>query len=346
MGSFIIRPTVLTQGGTPLGDYGSPPVDHYAEWLIEIANIPGNTIVKSVNGTALVPGVNDYFLAGQVITSISNPSLSFIQTLRFGFSGASIYLDGSITPIPFSNLQPGFAPLSAIVKVFPYLLLQPTGGSIHYHLQQDPLSIGVVDTSSYPYDFLFPPPTMLDIINNGIGFDVDINVTDANDIAYVIINNLRIEGTYTLQGYQFTLTPTNTLTKVGDNITITSPSGNANSLGLSNVSINISYYDSTNTLQIVNISPTSQSFNQYTFTMPNFDGAVQVTVNAVGDGTQFSGSIPLGSMPTINFTNGTGIYKLVIGKTSDTLYAQGTSPIQTVEVAIPNPFIKTAFIPI
>jgi hypothetical protein len=81
------------------------------------------------------------------------------------------------------------------------------------------------------------------------------------------------------------------------------------------------------------------------FLMPPFAGHTPpvIRVVAVGDGTQFSGSVDLGELITIYFTNPSGIYKLVIDKTSDTLYVNATNV--TVDVKIPDPFAKLSFIP-
>jgi hypothetical protein len=58
-------------------------------------------------------------------------------------------------------------------------------------------------------------------------------------------------------------------------------------------------------------------------------------------GTQFTGSVPLGDF-TIIVANGSGLYRLVAGKTNDTLY-QAARDGTTYDVKIPNPGGKTGF---
>ena len=58
-------------------------------------------------------------------------------------------------------------------------------------------------------------------------------------------------------------------------------------------------------------------------------------------GTQFTGSVPLGNF-TIIVANASGIYRLVDGKTNDTLYATARDG-STYDVKIPNPLGKTGF---
>lgn len=69
---------------------------------------------------------------------------------------------------------------------------------------------------------------------------------------------------------------------------------------------------------------------------------IPVTPIVYGDGTQFSGWVGLTSM-TITLVNASGIYRLVKNKTNDTLY-DNLNPPATVDVKIPNPFVKTGFI--
>lgn len=69
-------------------------------------------------------------------------------------------------------------------------------------------------------------------------------------------------------------------------------------------------------------------------------GAVPITI-ICSDGTQFSGSVPLGNF-TILLTNGSGIYRFIPGQTKDVLYSS-TRDGSTYDVKIPNPFAKTGF---
>ncbi len=61
------------------------------------------------------------------------------------------------------------------------------------------------------------------------------------------------------------------------------------------------------------------------------------------NGTQFAGTVPLGKLTTVVSTDNSGIYVLSPGKANDTLYIAGGS--STSVVKIPDPFIKSGFLP-
>jgi|SRR5579863_1023548 len=336
MGTFIIRATTVVSGGTPLTDANISFVPPQAGWIIDYTLSTSLLAVINQTGPLYPLGTLEALDKSNLV------ELDFIQSLRLGCGGTSIYLDGSTDPIALADLPKGFSPTSAEVMVNMGTIRQ-SGGTAHYHLQQKSGVIGTTDSNSFAY----PPPTasMASIVGGGFGIDVNLLVTGGSNSCSIAFNDLRIEGIYVVLSYGATVTPSNpAFTTVGDIITIASV-GPASGMDLSHVSVNITYLDSSNVLQTINAAPSIQNPQQFVFTMPNFTTAVQVTVNAVGDGTQFSGSVALGILLTNNFTDGTGIYVLEPGKTNDTLYAQGSNPIQTVAVAIPNPFIKTGFIP-
>lgn len=82
------------------------------------------------------------------------------------------------------------------------------------------------------------------------------------------------------------------------------------------------------------ITPTIQTTTTIVFTV---DPGVHV-----GTAVIFSGSVELGSY-TIYLASGSGIYRIVPNKRNDTLYERST-PGNTVDVAIPEPFGETGFI--
>lgn len=73
----------------------------------------------------------------------------------------------------------------------------------------------------------------------------------------------------------------------------------------------------------------------------NFTADILVLIDLLG--TQFSGSVTLGPNRVI-IVNGSGIYKLTTGKSSDTIYVDSSVGSGTTDVAIPNPFAETGFI--
>lgn len=375
-GSFIIRPTSLISGGTPLYDLQNIPAGASAGWAIDLTDLPSNTILKAVNtsGLAANPPIN--LLECNVFTTIAVPSLSFVQVLRFGLLGASIYLDGSGTPITLSGLPPGFTPASAAVLLGvpnpPNITDQPVSGSSQCFLQQVSGVNGALNSTSFPYS---PVPNMTTMINNGIGISANISVTDAGDVGDIVINDLRIEGIYIIAQYgtpSANLQAPPTPIATGSLITINSPittfpsynsgvpgsyPGSApilsspinppiNLLGVTQV--DITYLDSSQVLQTIVVPSSSfiiwtQSILQ--FPMPPLPASNPPVINIIliGNGTQFSGSVPLGSLITIFFTDGSGVYTLTPGATNDSLYINGTD--STVGTAIPTPYIKTAFVP-
>lgn len=376
-GTFIIRPTTLDSGGTSIQEFSDPVNTPFASW--RLTGYPGTQIIDVIKA---VLGANN--LWAQSLTGNTTPVL-FDDTLRFGFSGNSIYLDGSPTPINFAGLPAGFTPLTAIVTIDPSIAGSADGtGVAEYTLQQETGNNGTVNTPTYPYDFTFPAPTMLDIVSNGIGLKIHC-LTDngAGDLAEVTsIANFRIEGTYgsgrAFGGSVESSPPIQT----GDTITVIGNSsgnttaGSGNSVGpgtglglllngkpnpnnppvlppinlLFAQKLTITYFDQFNVLQTVDILTTDfiiWTKTKITFLLPDITTALPkvVTIIYVDNGTQFSGSVTLGSLVTIYFVDGTGIYFLNVGKATDTLYVQGSDPIQTVEVNIPDPTIKTAFLP-
>lgn len=77
------------------------------------------------------------------------------------------------------------------------------------------------------------------------------------------------------------------------------------------------------------------------FTMPSWGGRLPTVVRVRIQGTQFSGTVER-QLYTIYFVTASGIYQLVPGKTSDTLYIEA-EPGETIDVKIPNPSIRTGY---
>lgn len=141
--------------------------------------------------------------------------------------------------------------------------------------------------------------------------------------------------------------PPLSLVTEGDIVTLTSPVVEAPELAvdfedITQVDILIPDYTAPGTFITVNV-PTWVviSPRRLTFTMPSFGGLQPTVVRVRIQGTQFSGSVEL-LTPTIYFTSASGIYELIPGKTSDTLYIEA-EPGETIDVKIPNPTGRTGF---
>jgi len=97
------------------------------------------------------------------------------------------------------------------------------------------------------------------------------------------------------------------------------------------------------TINVPELSWTLITTNLLTFTMPSFGAYEPTTFNILITGTQFTGTLDLGSLWTIWFTSASGMYTLTLGKTNDTLYLEEDLP-NTIDVKIPNPTIKTGYV--
>lgn len=152
----------------------------------------------------------------------------------------------------------------------------------------------------------------------------------------------------------------------GSSVVITSPGPPtgidpthiSNDIGGGVSDVNLFYVDVDNHIRIVNIPTTNiitRTTTSFTFIIPPFLTAsylysnklplkteVPIIISVIGDGTQFSGSVNLGSL-NLYVEEASGIYILTAGKTNDTLYTGDGNTTQDVE--IPDPYIKTAFLP-
>lgn len=134
---------------------------------------------------------------------------------------------------------------------------------------------------------------------------------------------LSISGTYGIFGYTYTLDTSVEPVGVGTEVTITSNS-TATPVDFSHVSsAYISFIGNDGQSHQINITDILiQISTQFTFLIPDWLDLNPTTISIVivGDGTQFSGSVTLGTLETIYFQGAAGIYTLVAGKTSDTQY--------------------------
>ncbi len=161
---------------------------------------------------------------------------------------------------------------------------------------------------------------------------------------------VKFSGTYQIVGVSWTLENDGTLVTPGTTVIHLIAPGDSGGVGLDFTHVSqftLEYINSSGVLQTINIPGGSvvSTSSSASITIPSTGGDTPAIINigATGDGTQFSGSIALGEMLTIFFTDGSGIYRLVEDKTNDTLYINDT--VETFNVKIPDPFIKTAFVP-
>jgi len=198
-------------------------------------------------------------------------------------------------------------------------------------------------------------PTMLDVLGSTLQFDVNIvftSGTPAGITLSAICSGFVFEGTYEIQSFSWTLeVPEDPVTPGTTTVHISSEDGdNGPALNFTNItSYDMQYVDSTGNAVIIpvpsgNVSNSSSS--GVDILLPDVtpgDEPVIIIIVANGDGTQFSGSIILGQLITIFFTDGSGIYQLVKDKRNDTLYLNDSGEI--FDFKIPNPLAKLSFIP-
>lgn len=358
MGTFIIRPTVLSSGGSPYtNSYGTSVEAGFGQW--SQYGMSSFTIPEVLASQTWL----NYFIAYGGLDTLP---FSWSDTIRLDFTGNSIYLDGSLTPISFAGLPAGFTALSAAVEIDPSIdttTYTSAGSSAHYYLQKSAGDNGVVDTPSSAYNFsAFPKPSMLGIINDGCGFRVDLDVQ--NGTAHIVnIFDLHVEGTYEISASQFSLENPTVPIRVGDKVKIVAPATfNSDGIAIPGVldgvvQVQLSYTDPvTGDTRIIAINtdidqnpsliidgvfdsdgliisgPDSIEywwlywiiFQQpylFWFYIPWGFGSFSgsVTITLIGDGIQFSGSVVLGTLQVL-YEDASGIYTLVKDQTNDILY--------------------------
>jgi hypothetical protein len=163
-----------------------------------------------------------------------------------------------------------------------------------------------------------------------------VNTSTINGSLTINIDKISISGDYSIWSSQLTLASD------GNKITITDGAGQLEEL----TDVQVSYLDP-NTGEIFSFTGQIifQNAFELIFIIPLFIPIYyQLLFTGIGNGVQFSGSVVLGSLNTL-LTDGSGIYTLVPGKTSDTYYDRSTDPVTTIEIKIPDPFAKIGFIP-
>lgn len=338
MGTFILKPTLVGQmDGFWYGYDGALVFSKLDTDLILGINNPALAAPLHVASALTVLGGED---STHLAVSTSN------DLIRFIFFGSCIYLDGSLVPTTFSALPAGFRFTSARVQV--RSSLNGEDATRHIFLQFDEFTesgnLGVA-APSVPvpifYDHPAPIPSPLSLINDGMGIRID-NTTAGQRSSREYLGGI-VSGGYDLVGSSWDLT-TPSPVKVGDPITVTGASG------LDGVLDIVITYEDPETQELVEITIPKLSFQTQTsilliFFIPTglegFSGPI--TVEADGDGVQFSGRVLLGTLFVL-IENGSGIYRITSNKTNDTVYYNSPVNDDTVDVKIPNPFFKTGFV--
>lgn len=333
MGTFIIRPTFANVGRV-IFTGGTPPQD-FSGWY------------SPTSSSLITAMLTNTFLTAYASNDTGAVEVGFTNTIRCSSAGACIYLDGALTPVAFNDLPPGFTVISAVVRARANLGAsgQPDASyNGEFYLQRVNAVDGPIYTNPYTVS---PVPSMLDLVNDGFGLKVKIiacpNLGDHSEV--VNINELRVEGVYAASSFTWTLV-NNSPVQAGSTITVISDPDEDPLLLDELDDITIDFLDE-NSVQRSIIIPSfitaTPNFLSFILTLGGYFPQI-ITITAVGNGTQFSGSVALGKLSTIYFLNAPGIYRIITNKTSDTLY-DVNDPGTTVEVKIPEPHAKLGFVP-
>ena len=265
--------------------------------------------------------------------------------LRLGLSLNSniISLDGGAA-ISFFGLPVGFIPSAATLSI--NSANNGSDATMHFMLafstsiESNNLGFGT-QTFNHPA----PLPSILQLFFRGVGIHVN-NLTVGQQTSRWMGRYL-LTGTYIILPFSFSVDPSGDVVP-GDEITISSDPLAVAPLDMTTLStVTLQYVDPDDGLLISRtITPTAVSTNLYTFLIPTDLLGIpsDFTFDIFATGTSFSGTVLLGTL-SISIPDASGIYRLVPGKTNDTLYDQKVTPVTTSDVKIPDPFFKTGFLP-
>lgn len=196
-GTFILKPTGVVSGGTPITDGNVALPSDFAGWVI---NSP-TTLLQGFTGDV---AADASFLQAWCANDTAG-SASLDKSIRFEFTGNCYYLDGSLSPV--SSLPVGMGVATATVNLLYGQSFPPSVGSTQFFLQQAAGVNGPADTLTFPYTIPIPPS----IQGDGIGFRVLFSVGPSPDSGSVFLSdpafvppfsttNIYISGTYDVIG--------------------------------------------------------------------------------------------------------------------------------------------------
>lgn len=330
MGTFTVTyfPDVSIAGGLANGGVITPPTT------------PGWAGTTSATKAEIRGGTAQYFDAG--LATISNVGLTFfIDENHLGITLDFVQL------INWNSLPAGFQLLTLLLNIPNWTVVgRQVDPSNFVRAVSDPYDSGQVLTLNLIGEDISPvlPQSALGLLGRKIQLTTE-GLCAVGGVAHrADLSGVSFEGTYQIINFSWTIEDPG-LVDVGTQVTITSPV--IGGLNLNDVTLSVNYTDINGDVQTIPISGGDIIFQDeftFIFLVPNFPvGTTILYVEATSTGTQFSGSVALGPLLTIYFTDGSGIYRLVAGKTNDTLYVNDTG--NTIDVKIPDPFAKIAFIP-
>lgn len=310
MGTFELRPFSVSFKNETLG-----------VWAVS----PGG----AVDNASLIVAIESSNLGAILLNTLPNNG-------SIGF-GVALYIDTDpVTPISSVNdLPPGFICTGLNLKIRVGVDLLTYTGSIvaaSGFVDSGELTGTTGSAPNFTYTFAVPQPmpTNVNLLSDILEIACAIS---APGIPGFI--QLWMTGDYVLANFQYELNPVDgSNVNVGDQVTITSDLNDPDHLQLDQLDIE---------LGDTPVTPETQTEDELTFRVPvGFSGSF--IINAIGNGVQFSGTVPLGTLQVL-YADASGIYRIVLNKTSDTVYEDsGSGDPTTIDIKIPNPFIKTGYI--
>ncbi len=345
-----------------------------------MGNVTGTYNLRIASGSVVLGGPSAWFFTGitdpTTVLNTRDGNDAGVQSVAFGGADgtytlrcycdlSNIILDGG-SPIGFGQVPVGFR------------VLTQQGNAYIGLSQTDQTNVRVTNqwffaNSSFGSTFNVGPTNFLGFVTGpllsgsspsfmrlfGIGFGLNIVTTwggAAN--GYWKIDFLEINGTYDIVPLTWAVNGHDAISTLPsipiisanskETIILTSPaSTGGTALDFTHAPVSIQYIDLNGVVQTVAATPLATNPDNYPFTvppLPNIDPTKPITIIAVGDGTQFSGTVALGIL-TITIANGAGIYVITSGKTADTFYTNSAVNNTTADTKILDPFIKTGFIP-
>jgi len=309
--------------------------------------------------SALLAAINRIVTpAGFGINSADIPTPTGLNSVNAEFSakpfGNSWYLDGSVTPIDFASLPSGFTVISAIFESTIKLNYSGAGGEVTSATGTRSLNGNVVDTVDVSnlgdhfldFDIITNDPSTsaldLSTITALVSIAASINSGNPANVASMQVSNNSnpywIFGTYSILFNTYTI---NSPVHIGDRVTLHSDDGGIGIIlindGEDRSGINLIFSGGTHNIKTVNIVELTDT--DLTFIL-DVDFSVEETVT-VSATLKTGGVILIKSLQVLLYGNVSGVYTLVSGKTTDTIYRHDGT---TTEVAIPEPFAKIGFI--
>lgn len=307
-------------------------------------DISGGSATLVANSRPVSAGgmVNDYDYANFFNQPTDAPGT---YLLRFDVDTANLYIDGS--PIPIGSLAAGFSIATLVVNIqyrtnVNTLFTDIAHNGASCYAQFDQLtestqlrvapSINQTVTYNYPNSYI----SSTSAINNGMGVRATLGLS-----SYCYIK-IWLSGTYNIQNVSWTLDQSTQPLAVGSTVKLTSSGLTA--LDFRTIStVTLSFNNGAHTVDVPSGNWTFVQQYLFWFIIPSLGGFTPQTLDIFFTGSSFDGSLYVGRMPTIYLTSAPGCYILTPGQSHDILY--DTENGGTVNVKIPDPYVRTAFVP-